>query len=64
MRARARGGEGSPPQPVAAREACHRPSHTTTTTPLGAVRVEYVPDDEEDIAATALRLRERVGPSG
>ncbi|KAL6757541.1 MoaB/Mog domain-containing protein [Haematococcus lacustris] len=28
------------------------------------VRVEFVPDQADDIAATALRLRQRVGPSG
>ena len=28
------------------------------------VRVEMVPDDPEDIAATCLRLRDRVGPNG
>lgn len=28
------------------------------------VRVEYIPDNKEDIKATVIRLRERVGPQG
>ena len=28
------------------------------------VRAEYVPDDEQDIGSTVLRLKERVGPEG
>ena len=28
------------------------------------VRAEYVPDDEQDIGSTVLRLKERVGPGG
>lgn len=41
-----------------------RHSWTCHSRGVDLVRVEYVPDDRADIAATVARLRERVGPKG
>ncbi len=31
---------------------------------MDLIRVEYIPDEQSDIASTLLRLKERVGPNG
>lgn len=43
---------------------CNSYLHPAISRGVDLIRVEYIPDNREDIQATVLRLKERVGPSG